>query len=149
MLSEPLEDKKLLWGLSLVCIGVSMIVKIEDSYRLYGSHTYSIEQLLEGAQVRVSFHAVCKLCSAETPSLPDSEQVLQEHFQHCSRFHGYILPESAVKFLVKDRSLQDSIIACMEYDLADLPGYETHNCCVRMYKGEMTICVIHEGNEVR
>ncbi len=114
-----------------------------ESYEMYGECKSRLRSNvdLSDYQFYNYFKARCKLCGQFSEPDKDSNKARLAHFKHCSREHGYIFLENE-EVVTKFSEIQQIIITSMLYDLP-FPGYESHTGCVKQYRGNKPVCIIH------
>jgi hypothetical protein len=124
-------------------------VRCSESYDMYGVRRKSVTDYYDLSDYKCynKFKACCKLCGQFTNEFVASDEAVFAQYLHCSKVHGYVFEEmNPAEFPVSDRKLQDLLITATEYNLP-VPGYDSHDSCVKMSLRKQIVCVIHEGNE--
>jgi len=126
-------------------------MKWSESYSLLGMHqgTYTLMGDDRPLKQFTScwYRAGCLICRKSNTRLVQGRgEAVYLHFYHCAKNHGYIFPESEVRFTVRDNQLQAIIAKSCEYDLP-MPGYSIHTHCIKKYASGKVVCAVHVGNE--
>jgi hypothetical protein len=120
-----------------------------DSYEMYGERRPRLTSSADLSDYSnwATFKAKCKLCERFTDETNSSTQAVRWHYEHCSRWHGYVFDQSAV-FYSANSELQYIITKSCEFDLP-MPGYDDHSKCIKQFKDGKPVCVVHSGNEYK
>lgn len=139
--------------LAMFALALEGPMKWSETYKIQGINQGSYTLMGDDSPVRKYsdcwYFANCLICkNHETKMVGEQSVAIFLHFYHCAKMHRYIFPENEETIQTYNPELQKVISTAHEYDLP-MPEYDDHTNCIKQYRNNKPVCVVHTGNEHR
>lgn len=139
--------------LTVFALAIEGPMKWSESYEIQGINQGSYTLMGDDGPLRdysdCWYFANCLICkNHETKMVGEQTVAIFLHFYHCAQHHDYIFPQNEETIQTNDPELQKVISIADEYGLP-MPEYDDHSNCIKQYRNNRPVCVVHSGNEHR